>query len=165
MKPVPRLRRPPPRDLAAAVKSIIRTYTCVLVQAKRTLNTASRTAFLQNARAHLRTADPVIARLIDARPDFDPRAWIEQLPPMDLYGALLFHIVGQPAAILVGALPMGFGLPNRTQLRCSALLTRARSQMRAALWPGSVPDHDTRESGVPITQGHAATVAQGERHA
>ena len=40
-----------------------------------------------------------MARLIDARPDFDPRAWIAQLPPMDLYGALLFQIVGQQLSV------------------------------------------------------------------
>ena len=39
--------------------------------------------------------DPVMARLIDVRPDFDPHAWITQLPPMDLHDALLFQIVGQ----------------------------------------------------------------------
>jgi len=41
----------------------------------------------------------VIARLIDIRPDFDPHAWIAQLPPMDLYGALLFQIVGQQLSV------------------------------------------------------------------
>ena len=50
---------------------------------------SSRTAWLQQARSCLRQADPVLARLIDERPDFDPRAWMIQLPPMDLYGALL----------------------------------------------------------------------------
>ena len=39
--------------------------------------------------------DPVMARLIDVRPDFDPHAWITQLPPMGLYDSLLFQIVGQ----------------------------------------------------------------------
>src|SRR5579863_10113306 len=99
MKPVPRLRRPPPRDLAAAVKRVIRKYTGALVHAKTMVNTDSRAAPLQDARARLRTADPVMARLIDARPDFDPRAWIAQLPPMDLYGALLFPIVGQQLSV------------------------------------------------------------------
>ena len=42
--------------------------------------------------AYPRNADTVLARLIDDRPDFDPRAWIAQLPPMDLYGALLFQV-------------------------------------------------------------------------
>jgi DNA-3-methyladenine glycosylase II len=43
--------------------------------------------------------DPVMARLIDVRPDFDPHAWITQLPPMDLYDALLFQIVGQQLSV------------------------------------------------------------------
>jgi hypothetical protein len=38
----------------------------------------------------------VLARLIDERPAFDPRDWMAQLPPMNLYGALLFQIIGNP---------------------------------------------------------------------
>ena len=60
---------------------------------------ASRAAWLQQARSHLRNADPVLARLIDDRPDFDPRAWMALLPPMDLYGALLFQITGQQLSV------------------------------------------------------------------
>src|SRR5215831_295691 len=59
----------------------------------------SRCASVQEARSHLHSADPVVARLIDVRPDFDPHAWIAQLPPMDLYGALLFQIVGQQLSV------------------------------------------------------------------
>ena len=59
----------------------------------------SRATSLQQARSHLHDADPVMARLIDARPDFDPHAWLTQLPPMDLYGALLFQIVGQQLSV------------------------------------------------------------------
>jgi DNA-3-methyladenine glycosylase II len=50
--------------------------------------------WLQQARSHLRHADPVLARLIDDRPDFNPRAWMAQLPPTDLFGALLFQVTG-----------------------------------------------------------------------
>ena len=60
---------------------------------------ASRAAWLQQARSHLRNADPVLARLIDNRPDFDPRAWMALLPPMDLYGALLFQVTGQQLSV------------------------------------------------------------------
>jgi len=60
---------------------------------------SSRVAWLQQARSYLRQADPVLARLIDNRPDFDPRAWITQLPPMDLYGALLFQVTGQQLSV------------------------------------------------------------------
>ena len=63
------------------------------------MDAVSRAASLQAARCQLRAADPVMARLIDARPDFDPRAWMAQLPPMDLYGALLFQIVGQQLSV------------------------------------------------------------------
>jgi DNA-3-methyladenine glycosylase II len=59
----------------------------------------SRAAWLQQARSHLRQADPVLARLIDDRQDFDPRAWLTQLPVMDLYGALLFQVTGQQLSV------------------------------------------------------------------
>jgi DNA-3-methyladenine glycosylase II len=55
--------------------------------------------WLQKARDHLRTADPVLAGLIAARPDFDPRQWMTELPPMDLFGALLFQIAGQQLSV------------------------------------------------------------------
>lgn len=54
---------------------------------------------LQKARSYLRNADPVLARLIDDRPAFDPRAWIAELPPMDLYGALVFQVTGQQLSV------------------------------------------------------------------
>jgi DNA-3-methyladenine glycosylase II len=60
---------------------------------------SSRAEWLTQARSHLRNADPVLARLIDDRPDFDPRAWMTQLPPMDLYGALLFQVTGQQLSV------------------------------------------------------------------
>jgi len=41
----------------------------------------------------------VPALLIEDRPDFDPRAWLTQLPPMDLYGALLFQVTGQQLSV------------------------------------------------------------------
>ncbi|HEV2452383.1 MAG TPA: hypothetical protein VGS62_10720 [Streptosporangiaceae bacterium] len=60
---------------------------------------SSRAVWLQQARSYLRNADPVLARLIDERPDFDPRAWMAELPPMDLYGALLFQVTGQQLSV------------------------------------------------------------------
>lgn len=58
-----------------------------------------RLAELRRAQKHLRTADPVIGRFIERRPDFDPHAWLDDLPPMDLYGALLFQIAGQQLSV------------------------------------------------------------------
>ena len=60
---------------------------------------SSRAGWLQQARSSLRDADPVLARLIDDRPDFDPRGWLAELPPMDLYGALLFQVTGQQLSV------------------------------------------------------------------
>ena len=55
--------------------------------------------WLAQARAHLSQADPVLARLIADRPDFDPRQWMTELPRMDLFGALLFQIAGQQLSV------------------------------------------------------------------
>ena len=60
---------------------------------------SSPAVWLEQARSYLRNADPVLARLIDNRPAFDPRAWMAQLPPMDLYGALLFQVTGQQLSV------------------------------------------------------------------
>ena len=67
---------------------------------------------LRRERAYLRGADPVLARLIDARPDFDPRAWLAELPPMDLFGALIFQVTGQQLSVAV---------TRRTMARIQAL--------------------------------------------
>jgi hypothetical protein len=84
---------------------------------------SDRAAWLRQARDRLRTADPVMARLIDDRPDFDPRAWMAQLPLMDLYGALLFQVTGQQLSVAatrhtlarIGAL-FGGRLPEPAEL-------------------------------------------------
>jgi len=47
----------------------------------------------------LRMADPVLARLIDAHPSFDSRAWLADLPPMDAFGALIFQVIGQQLSV------------------------------------------------------------------
>jgi len=51
------------------------------------------------AREFLREADPVLARLIDARPDFRPRAWADELPPFDAFGTLVFQVAGQQLSV------------------------------------------------------------------
>src|SRR4029077_7110957 len=51
------------------------------------------------AREYRRQADPVMARLIDARPDFRPRAWMDELPPLDAFGTLVFQVVGQQLSV------------------------------------------------------------------
>jgi len=81
------------------------------------------TEWLERARTHLRGADPVLAAVIDKRPDFDPRAWLAELPRMDLFGALLFQVAGQQLSVaatrrILGRLEDLFGgqLPKPDQL-------------------------------------------------
>ena len=53
----------------------------------------------RKAREFLHKTDPVLARLIDARPDFRPRAWLDELPPLDAYGTLVFQVAGQQLSV------------------------------------------------------------------
>jgi DNA-3-methyladenine glycosylase II len=97
--------------------------TCPGEGARPVSEDSSRADWLQQARSYLRQADPVLARLIDDRPDFDPRAWLTQLPPMDLYGALLFQVTGQQLSVpatrrILGRIEALFGghLPSPAEL-------------------------------------------------
>ena len=51
------------------------------------------------ARRFLHKADPVLAKLIDARPDFRPRSWLDELPPLDAFGTLVFQVAGQQLSV------------------------------------------------------------------
>ena len=75
------------------------------------------------AREFLRKADPVLARLIDAHPDFHPRAWLDELPPLDAFGTLVFQVIGQQLSVkatrtILARLEQHFGgrLPSPAEL-------------------------------------------------
>ena len=51
------------------------------------------------ARRFLRSADPVLAQLIDGRPEFRPRAWMDELPTLDAFGTLVFQVAGQQLSV------------------------------------------------------------------
>src|SRR5690349_16640629 len=53
----------------------------------------------REAREFLRKADPTLARLIDARPDFRPRGWTAELPRLDAFGTLIFQVAGQQLSV------------------------------------------------------------------
>ena len=53
----------------------------------------------RKAREFLREADPVLRRLIDARPDSRPRAWLDELLPLDSFGTLVFQVAGQQLSV------------------------------------------------------------------
>jgi DNA-3-methyladenine glycosylase II len=59
----------------------------------------ARAQQIRTGLAWLRTADPVLARLIDDHPGFDPDAWVRRLPPMGLFGALVFAVIGQQISV------------------------------------------------------------------
>ena len=59
----------------------------------------TRREWLRRAQKHLCKADPVIGGFIDRRPDFDPRAWLDELPPLDLFGSLIFQVAGQQLSV------------------------------------------------------------------
>src|SRR5580698_8170111 len=73
--------------------------TAVMGPPSHPVDAEDRQEQLRRAQAYLRRADPVIRKLIDLRPDFDPRAWTEELPPMDLFGSLLFQVTGQQLSV------------------------------------------------------------------
>jgi DNA-3-methyladenine glycosylase II len=98
------------------------------------------------AREVLRSADPVLAGLIDARPDFRPRAWMEELPPLDAFGTLIFGVAGQQLSVsatrtIVSRVEQRFGghLPSPEELlaadplvlRASGMSTRKGETLRA----------------------------------
>src|SRR5712671_5748791 len=98
------------------------------------------------ARAFLRNADPVLGRLIDTRPDFRPRAWLEELPPLDAFGTLIFQVAGQQLSVrstraIVSRIEEHFGgrLPSPAELlaadphvlRASGLSARKGETLRA----------------------------------
>jgi DNA-3-methyladenine glycosylase II len=100
----------------------------------------------RKARAFLHSVDPVLARLIDARPDFRPRAWMDELPPLDALGTLIFQVAGQQLSVsatrtILSRVEQHFGghLPTPAELlaadprvlRESGMSTRKGATLRA----------------------------------
>src|SRR5262249_37364644 len=100
----------------------------------------------RKAREFLRNADPVLARLIDARQDFRPRAWLDELPPLDAFGTLVFQVAGQQLSVnstraIISHLQDRFGGPSSSPavlhaaappvLRASGFSARKGETLRA----------------------------------
>jgi DNA-3-methyladenine glycosylase II len=98
------------------------------------------------AREFLHRADPVLARVIDAHPDFHPRAWITELPPLDEFGTLVFQVIGQQLSVaatrtILARLQQRFGgrVPSPVELlaadpqelRASGMSARKGATLRA----------------------------------
>jgi DNA-3-methyladenine glycosylase II len=100
----------------------------------------------RKAREFLRKADQVLAGVIDAHPAFRPRAWMDELPPLDAFGALIFQVVGQQLSVaatrtIVSRIGERFGghLPSPAEvlaadpevLRAAGLSARKGATLRA----------------------------------
>ena len=100
----------------------------------------------RKAREFLRKADPVLAGVIDAHPAFRPRAFMDELPPLDAFGALIFQVVGQQLSVpatrtIVSRIEQRFGgrLPSPAELlaadpqvlRAAGLSARKGATVRA----------------------------------
>jgi len=59
----------------------------------------TRTVADPEACEFLRKPDPVLGRLIDAHPDFRPRAWMDEHPPLHAFGPLVFQVAGQQLSV------------------------------------------------------------------
>jgi DNA-3-methyladenine glycosylase II len=99
----------------------------------------------RKAREFLRDADPVLGRLIDERPHFRPRAWMDELPPLDAFGTLIFQVAGQQLSVsatrtIVSRIEQHFGghLPSPAELlaaepgvlRASGMSNRKEATLR-----------------------------------
>jgi DNA-3-methyladenine glycosylase II len=100
----------------------------------------------RTAREFLRKADPVLGRVIDAHLGFRPRAWLDDLPPRDAFGTLIFQVVGQQLSVaatrtIVSRIEESFGgrLPTPAEvlaadpqvLRAAGLSARKGATVRA----------------------------------
>src|SRR5690242_5992118 len=98
------------------------------------------------AQKFLRSAYAVLAQLIAARPDFRPRAWMDDLLPLDAFGTLVFQVVGQQLSVaatrtIVSRIEERFGgrLPTPAELlgvdpqvlRSAGLSARKGATLRA----------------------------------
>jgi DNA-3-methyladenine glycosylase II len=134
-----------PKSEADAVAGDLRTKRAQPDPAVRPRKGSSAVAD-PTAREFLRRADPVLRDLIDARPDFHPRAWLDELPPLDAFGTLIFQVVGQQLSVtatrtIVSRLQERFGgrMPSPEELlaidpqelRASGMSTRKGATLRA----------------------------------
>lgn len=99
-----------------------------------------------DGRAFLRKADAVLKKVIDERPEFRPRAWLDELPRLDAFSTLIFQVVGQQLSVratrtIVSRIGEHFGghLPSPAELleadpqvlRSSGLSARKGATLRA----------------------------------
>src|ERR1700736_5504105 len=95
----------------------------------------------RKARAFLRKADPVLGRIIDAHPDFRPRAWLDELPPLDAFGTLIFQVAGQQLSV------------RATRTIVSRVEERFGGRLPSPAELLAADTHVLRESGMSVRKG------------
>lgn len=95
----------------------------------------------EKAREYLRAHDPVLAPIIDARPDFRPRAWLDDLPPLDAFGTLIFQIAGQQLSV------------SSTRSILTRLEQHFGGRLPTAAAALAADPHVFRESGMSVRKG------------
>ena len=118
----------------------------VLTERLLTDMTATGSRRRSKAREFLGTPIRCSVAIIDAHPDFRPRAWLDELPPLDAFGTLIFQVAGQQLSVratrtIVSRLEEHFGgrLPSPAELlaadpqvlRASGLSARKGATLRA----------------------------------
>ena len=93
------------------------------------------------ARAFLQKTDPVLGRIIDANPGFRPRAWMDELPPLDAFGTLVFQVAGQQLSV------------SSTRAIISHLEERFGGHMPSAAELLAADPQVLRESGFSVRKG------------
>jgi DNA-3-methyladenine glycosylase II len=58
---------------------------------------------LATALSILHDSDPVLARVIDGNPGFDPEAWNRQWPALDLFASLVLEVIGQQISVIAAS--------------------------------------------------------------
>ena len=134
-----------PKSKADAVAGVPRAKRAQREPSERTRRGTSAVAD-PTAQEFLRRADPILGRLIDAHPDFHPRAWLDELPPLDAFGTLIFQVIGQQLSVsatrtIMARLEQRFGghLPSPQELlavdpqelRASGMSNRKGATLRA----------------------------------
>src|SRR3954454_22815052 len=100
----------------------------------------------REGREFLRNADPVLAQLIDARPGFRPRAWMDELPPLDAFGTLVFQVAGQQLSVASSR-----AIIRHLEERCGGHMPSAAELLAA-------DPHVLRESGFSVRKGQTLRV-------
>jgi DNA-3-methyladenine glycosylase II len=112
------------REVTSSLRNALRRwYSTVLGLMLMQPRTTEPALADPDAPEFLREADPVLARIIGARPDFRPRAWTQDLPALDAFSTLIFQVIGQQLSVratrtILGRLEEHFGgrLPTPAEM-------------------------------------------------